>query len=150
MPEAYKVHGGGRNKDKIILPFRANRLCRHRFLSLFIITTSKNWLILFIDDSYYEVVADSLKFCLNKYNVELLGYVFMPTHVHLILFYNEKSEVSGFMRDMKKYTSVKIRDKLIEEGRIEVEKIKYNKNGHYYKVWKDRFDCVIIKNGKIQ
>jgi hypothetical protein len=54
------------------------------------------------------------------------------------------------MRDMKKFTSVKIRNLLFEENRAsEIERIKYQKEGQKFKVWKDRYDCVIIKHGKV-
>lgn len=74
----------------------------------------------------------------------------MPNHIHLILFYNDKPEVSGFMRDFKKYTSVKIRQLLqCEEQNGIVEKLKYEKAGQKYKVWQDRFDAVIIRHKNV-
>ena len=116
----------------------------------FITTTFNDWIPLFINDNYYMIVVDSIKYCLIKYDVELISYVLMPTHIHMVLFYNEKIDVSGFMRDMKKYTSVKIRNLLTKESREkELDKIRYYKNGQKFKVWKDRFDCVIIKHSKV-
>jgi len=120
------------------------------FNCFFITTTFKDWLPLFINEDYYKIVTDSLLFCLNKYNASLISYVLMPTHIHLILFFNDKIDVSGFMRDMKKFTSVEIRKLIRLEHRKEVlNHILYHSHGQNYKVWMDRFDCVFIKSKKV-
>ena len=120
------------------------------FNCFFITTTFKNWLKLFINEEYYSVVIESIRFCLIKYNVHIIYCVLMPTHLHLILFYDDKIDVSGFMRDMKKYTSVIIRDMIKKERREEeLRAISYHKSGQMYKVWMDRFDCVFIKSKKV-
>lgn len=54
----------------------------------------------------YEALADSLAFYCAKYNAKLAGYVFMPTHLHLLLFVDGK-ELGAFMRDFKKFTAQK-------------------------------------------
>ena len=54
----------------------------------------------------YEVLADSLKFYSLKYNAKIVGFVFMPSHVHFIVII-DGSKLSHFMRDFKKYTSQK-------------------------------------------
>ena len=116
----------------------------------FITTTFKDWLPLFINEDYFSIVADSITFCLKKYDVLLIAYVFMPTHIHMVLFFNDKIDPSGFMRDLKKYTSAKIRNLLIADKRLdEIQNIRYKKYGQNYKVWMDRFDCVIIKSKKV-
>ncbi|MCX6834550.1 MAG: hypothetical protein NTW07_05350 [candidate division Zixibacteria bacterium] len=58
----------------------------------------------------YELLARSLSFCLEKYKALLPGYVFMPSHIHLLLIINGE-QLADFMRDFKKYVSQKgIRD----------------------------------------
>jgi putative transposase len=96
------------------------------------------------------IVVNSLLFCLKKYDADLIAYALMPNHIHLILFYNNKVDVSGFMRDLKKYTSVKIRQKLeYEEKRGLLKELSYKKYGQKYRVWKNRFDAVVILNRDI-
>ncbi len=74
----------------------------------------------------------------------------MPNHIHLILFYNEKTDVSGFMRDLKKYTSVKIRQLLEkDERKMTIERLRCERNGQKYKVWKERFDAVVIRHRNV-
>jgi len=121
-----------------------------KYNCFFITTTFNDWMPLFINDNYYKIVIDSIRYCLDKYNAQLIAYVLMPNHLHMVLFYNDKVDVSGFMRDLKKYTSVKIRDMLFaDERKEEIKKILYVKHGQNYKVWKTRFDAVIIKHGKV-
>ncbi|MDH3891619.1 MAG: transposase [candidate division Zixibacteria bacterium] len=50
----------------------------------------------------YEAIAESLKFYMEKYSALLPGYVFMPTHIHLLIVIDGK-HLSAFMRDFKKY-----------------------------------------------
>jgi putative transposase len=115
----------------------------------FITTTFNDWLHLFLNHKYYLIVINSIIFCLKKYNAEIIAYVLMPNHIHLILFYNEKADISGFMRDLKKYTSTRIRQMLEKDGKdITVKKLRYNKFGQKFKIWKNRFDAIIIRNRK--
>jgi len=57
-------------------------------------------------EGVYEALADSLRFYLHKYHAQLPGYVFMPSHIHLLLFVKGNS-LAGFMRDFKKYVAQK-------------------------------------------
>ncbi len=54
----------------------------------------------------YEALADSLIFYIAKYEAKLPAYVFMPTHVHLLLVLDGK-HLGNFMRDFKKYLAQK-------------------------------------------
>ena len=121
-----------------------------QFNCFFVTTTFNDWMPLFINDNYYLLVIDSLKFCLNKYKAEIIAYVLMPNHIHLVLFYTDKIDLSGFMRDFKKYTSSKIRQQLFKEGREkELEELRYIRYGQMFKIWKDRFDAVVIRNKNV-
>src|SRR5690242_2869621 len=84
----------------------------------FITTTVMNFLNIFsLGDQYYDVVISSLKYLLNEHNGSLIAYVLMPNHIHLILSLPEGESVSDFMRDLKRHTSVKVREFLINENK---------------------------------
>ncbi len=120
------------------------------FNCFFITTTFNDWLKLLLEDKYYFEIIHSIDFCLKKYKADLIAYVLMPNHIHVILFYNGKTEVSGFMRDFKKYTSTRIRQLLEEDGKTKIlERLRYNINRQKFKVWKDRFDAVIIRHKNV-
>ncbi len=72
----------------------------------FITSTFKEWRKLGEIGGFYEALADSLIFYSNKYNTQIIGYVFMPSHVHFILII-DGAVLSNFMRDFKKFIGQK-------------------------------------------
>jgi REP element-mobilizing transposase RayT len=75
----------------------------------------------------YEALAAALTFRLAATDARLIAYVFMPSHLHLILATKGRA-LSAFMRDFKKYTAQK-------------SLINYCKSS---KIWQDRYDRQII------
>ena len=78
-------------------------------------------------DGVYETLAYSVEFCLTKYEAMLFAYVFMPSHIHLTLLI-DGNKLSGFMRDMKKYTAEKALRQHVIDGHL----------------WQQRFDRVAL------
>jgi len=89
----------------------------------------------------------------SEHQSELIAYVIMPTHFHLIPLMKIGESISDFMRDFKKFTSTKIRKLLEEEGYNEiVEQLRLNAAGYKnqtFKLWMDRFDDVIVITEKV-
>ena len=54
----------------------------------------------------YEALEESIVFYCSKYNAGIIGYVLMPTHIHLLIQIDGRL-LSGYMRDFKKYISQK-------------------------------------------
>ena len=80
----------------------------------------------------YEALAQSLAFCLDKYDGLLPGFVFMPSHVHLLLVLSG-DRLGNLMRDFKKYTAQKSLRRYAS-GRSQL--------------WEERFDRVAIYSEK--
>ena len=79
---------------------------------------------------YYFILIESLKFVLSKYQAALFAYVFMPSHIHLVIATPEKKSISDFMRDFKKYTSTRIRQQLKKDGKSDtMEHLRMNAAG---------------------
>ncbi|MBD3382008.1 MAG: hypothetical protein GF404_07415 [candidate division Zixibacteria bacterium] len=98
------------------------------FNCFFATTTFQDWKEYGNVPGMYEALAGSLAFCLEKYEANLIGYVFMPNHIHLLLVI-DGSELSSFMRDYKKYIAQKAKTDLgIKEK----------------KIWMPRYDRVVI------
>jgi putative transposase len=100
---------------------------------IFFVTTS------FIDHNpwgnipgVYEALAEAIKFRLNATHAKLIPYVFMPSHIHLILAI-DGSTLSSFMRDFKKYTAQSALALLIESP----------------KIWQYRYDRQVIVSKKV-
>jgi putative transposase len=116
----------------------------------FITTTCNNWLNLLQSEKYFSLLYDSLNFVNKKYNAQIVAYVFMPNHIHLIIYFHKENHLSAYMRDFKKFTSVQIRT-LIESDRQDIllDQLRYSKREQKFKVWMDRFDDVFIKSTKV-
>ena len=111
----------------------------------FVTTTCYLWQRLLAADTAKQIVADSLNFLTGKYKTHLLAYVIMPNHLHLVLFFPETNRLSDFMRDLKKYTSVKLRQHLEETFGVPfLEKLRFESRQQKFKVWMDRFDDLAI------
>ncbi len=119
----------------------------------FVTTTVMHFQNVFsIDDNYYGILVNSLKYVLEKYNAKLIAYVLMPNHLHLILYIKSTKILSSFMRDFKRYTSVRIKEQLIADGKYDLyERFKYYSRYDVksrFKLWQERFDDFILYNDK--
>ena len=75
------------------------------------------WLPVFQDDCYFNIIIDSLQYCRKNKGLFLLGYIIMPTHLHLITSNEDNTTLPEIMRDFKNFTSKKIREQLEKDGR---------------------------------
>ena len=80
-----------------------------------ITTVVHNRLPVFTRPSFVIPLYDSLNFYRYKQDFKLLGYVFMPDHVHLILWPFGPATVSDIMRDYKKFTATR----LVRQAKVE-------------------------------
>ena len=62
------------------------------------------WVDLFTRMDYRDVVIDSFNYCQQNKGLNLFAYVIMSNHIHL-LAQSELSDLSGFIRDFKSFTS---------------------------------------------
>lgn len=120
--------------------------------TFFITTTVVNFQNIFsYGDAYNNILLNSLKHLINEHKALLIAFVFMPSHIHLIINMPEGESISDLMRDFKKYTSTKIRQQLENDGSIKaVEMLRKNAAGkkQVFKLWKDRFDDLVITSVK--
>ena len=122
-----------------------NRFLYNHHACFFVTTTCINYAPFIAMSNQFQLLLDSLAFLSNKYETALLGYVIMPNHIHLILYFKKENYLSAFMRDFKKYTSVKIRQKLEQDG-YDLNKLRAESGG--FKIWQDRFDELYIRDRK--
>lgn len=131
------------NNTYFLHTMRRNRVITEQTPCWFITTTMVDWLPLLLDDSYYAVLSDSINFYCKKYMADICGYVWMPNHIHCIVFFNNSRLLPSFMRDFKKYTAGQIRRKLqTDRGDLVQEKLEYEIRTQQYKIWMDRYDAV--------
>jgi putative transposase len=113
----------------------------------FVTTTCHKWLPFLKSDACKKVICDSLNFHSDKFQVDILSYVIMINHIHLILFCEQKMVLSSFMRDVKKFSSVFIRKQLEAENQLQlVERMRFERGKQVLKTWMDRYDDFCINN----
>lgn len=98
----------------------------------FVTITVKNWYYLFDRHNRWEILLDSLKYCQENKWLKIFAWVFMLNHMHLII---KSNNVSGFIRDFKKFTSKKIQENIYtyEPNIIEL----FKDNNWEFHFWKE-------------
>lgn len=74
----------------------------------YITTVTYRRMPIFVTPSFVIPLIDSLNYYRYKCDFRLLGYVIMPDHMHLLIWPQGQTSVGEIMRDLKKYTSVRI------------------------------------------
>jgi REP element-mobilizing transposase RayT len=117
----------------------------------FITITIVGWVDLFIRPIYTNLIDDALNYCIKNKGLVVHAYVYMTSHLHLIVSSNG-NELQNIIRDFKKFTSkeliVAIND--TNESRREwmLNKFSYEakRSGRTsnYKLWQDGFHPIIL------
>ena len=94
----------------------------------FLTFTTVQWVDIFSRQIYRDIMIDSFKHCQEHKGLHLHAYVIMTNHLHLIASAEKEKELSGIVRDMKKFTSKKIVKIFSSAG-------KFNYNNENYQVW---------------
>lgn len=102
------------------------------------------WQCVFKEEKYFQIIIDSLKYCVENKGLYLLGFVIMLNHLHLLTSNKENTNLSNIMRDFKHYTSIKIAEALIEDNEklflyIFKKAVEGRSKKINYKVWQDEF-----------
>lgn len=100
------------------------------------------------NDTYCMIIINHLKKQLNLFSSNLIAYVIMPTHIHLIIYTPEGISISDFMREFKKLSSRDIKSQLYKDKKLDLIKIFKEASivPGKHKIWKDRFDDYIISS----
>lgn len=83
----------------------------------FVTFTVINWIDVFIRQRYRDIFLDSLRYCQQHKGLEVCAYCIMSSHVHLIIGRNSEQSLQGIIRDIKKFTSVKIIEAIMDNER---------------------------------
>jgi REP element-mobilizing transposase RayT len=95
---------------------------------MYFLTLSVNRLYYLFDRQYrWNILADSLKYCQKNKGLKIFHFIFMLNHIHLIV---SSIDVSGFIRDFKKFTSKRLKEN-IEKTEPGVLKLFIDENGSY-------------------
>lgn len=121
----------------------------------FVTITVVDWIDLFIRRSYCEILDASLNYCIKNKGLIVHAYVYMTSHIHLIVS-SEKIELNEIIRDFKKFTSKELimqiksqnesrREWMLSKFQFEAKRADRATN---YKLWQDGFHPVILDSNK--
>jgi putative transposase len=109
---------------------------------VFVTTTAHEWTPVFSDDECASAVVTQLQNALTHFDVSLVGYVLMPTHLHMLLGFRKIEKLSRFMQSFKILSSKSVAaimpDSFSHSLRVDGR----------FRLWKPRFDDVIITSEK--
>ncbi len=110
----------------------------------FVTFTIIQWIDLFTRQEYRDIFIESLKYCQKNKGLDLCAYCIMSSHIHMIVGRNGEESIEEIIRDIKKFTSVKVIEAIkasTEESRKELLLYLFGKAGHanpnnkYFQVW---------------
>jgi REP element-mobilizing transposase RayT len=84
----------------------------------FLTITVIEWIEVFTQDYYFQLLANSLNYCTLKKGLVVNGYVFMRNHIHLIADTIIKPNLHDIIRDFKRHTTKEIKEMLIREKKL--------------------------------
>ncbi len=110
-----------------------------------------DWVDVFTRPIYRDIVIESLQYCINNKGLQVFAYVVMSNHLHLVV-QSSTANLSGTIRDFKKYTSKRIietiemmpesrREWMLNQFRFNASKHKRNSN---YQVWTHENHAIVL------
>jgi putative transposase len=123
----------------------------------FITFATVQWIDVFTRSEYCDIVVDSLNYCIAEKGLVVYGWCLMSNHIHL-LARSSKDDLSGVMRDLKKFTSKKIFsaiEKNPEESRknwmmwIFKSTGEANKNNEKIQFWQQTLHAIEVWSGNV-
>ena len=121
----------------------------------FVTLTVVGWVDLFVRRIYSEILDDALNYCIREKGLIVHSYVYMTSHIHLIVS-SKNVAINEIIRDFKKHTSKELIRAIKEshESRREwmLNKFAYEakRTGRAtnYKLWQDGFHPVLLDTNK--
>ena len=116
--------------------------------------TIVEWMPVFKERKYFEIIIASLRFCMRNKGLHVFGYVIMLTHFHLMAQTEEGFKFSDVMRDMKKFTSLEISKELERDNQklllhVFKKAAQQEKGKRSYKIWQEEYHPQIIYTNKV-
>jgi REP element-mobilizing transposase RayT len=81
----------------------------------FVTITTVGWVDVFTRLNQKHNIINSLKYCQENKALEIYGYRIMSSHIHLLCKATNGFILSDVMRDLKRFTSIKIIQTIQEE-----------------------------------
>lgn len=94
--------------------------------------TINQWQKLLLEDSYKDVIINSLEYLSRAGKIEVYAFVIMPNHIHLIWKTNELNGKETAQGSFLKYTAHEFRKMLHKEGRLASYRVNAENKKHEF------------------
>jgi REP element-mobilizing transposase RayT len=95
---------------------RSYRVFTDKHYAYFVTWTLVEWLPLFAEPTYRQIVLDSLNYLRTNKHTQLNAFVVMSSHIHAVLWPEEETNLSDVTRDFKRFTSREISKECERQG----------------------------------
>ncbi|NQT27182.1 transposase [candidate division KSB1 bacterium] len=117
----------------------------------FLTSTVSEWLPVFTSQPYFDIVVETLKFCIDSKAFKLYAYVILDNHFHLIA---SSPDLSSTMASLRKYTAKRIIEQLEADNKSWLlNQLTFFKKRHkkesQYQVWQEGMHPELIQNAEM-
>jgi len=107
----------------------------------FITSTTINWISIFASEKYFRILFDNLVFYQNKHQIDIIAYVIMDNHFHIIC---KSKTLEKAIQSLKSYTAKKLIHELTIDNKTHLlEKFREKKLAHKieseYQIWQEGY-----------
>jgi putative transposase len=97
--------------------------------------TINNWQRLLHEDSYKQVIIDSLEYLSSRGKIDVFAFVIMPNHIHLIWRINENNGKETAQGSFLKFTAHEFKKMLTNDGGGVIEDYAVEAHNKRYEFW---------------
>jgi len=101
----------------------------------FFTATILEWKPLLKDDTYKDIIIESLLFLKKEQNIVVYGFVIMPNHIHLIWQIQDGYKRDKIQMRFLKFTAQKMKFKLVDTNDKRLDKFMVNAKDRQYQFW---------------
>lgn len=101
----------------------------------FFTATILEWKPLLTDDTYKDIIINSLLFLKNEKSIVVFGFVIMPNHIHLIWQIQDGYKRERIQNRFLKFTAQQIKFRLIDNNDQALSQFRVNTSDREYQIW---------------
>ena len=124
----------------------------------FVTFTVIQWLDVFIRKEYKDIFLDSIRYCQQNKGLEVYAYCIMSSHVHMIIGQSGSQKLEDIIRDIKKFTAVKIVEAIKSNSRESRRELfiwlferagKQNSNNKNFQFWQQHNHSIELNTNEM-
>lgn len=110
--------------------------------AVFVTTTVTDWAPVFSMESAAIIMIEQLRRTSRFYYVAIIGYVVMPSHIHVLVGLSDVAKLSRYVQSLKSLSS-----RRVKEINLGAYRRRLIPKSHFH-LWKRRFDDLVIYSEK--